>query len=77
MNSSKQPGSRINKVIPPLKQKIEELNDEYNDGIILKMIDDNNTIIGSVRAKIDSGTVHIGKLMVHPDHQHKGYGKDY
>lgn len=60
-----------------MKQKIEELNDEYNDGIILKMIDDNNTIIGSVRAKIDSGTVHIGKLMVHPDHQHKGYGKDY
>ncbi len=67
MNSSKQPGSRINKVIPPLKQKIEELNDEYNDGIILKMIDDNNTIIGSVRAKIDSlpfDTAHIAALIL-------------
>ena len=30
--------------------------------------------IGSVRAKESNGTVYIGKLMVHPDHRHKGYG---
>lgn len=60
--------------IPPLKQTIDEVIEEFNSGIILKMIDDKNNIIGSVRAKEIDGTVYIGKLMVHPDYQHKGYG---
>ena len=38
------------------------------------MTDDTNAIIGSVRAIERDGTVYIGKLTVHPDHQHKGYG---
>nr|WP_295084442.1 GNAT family N-acetyltransferase [Ruminococcus sp.] len=38
------------------------------------MIDENNTIIGSVRAIEHNGTVYIGKLMVHPDYRNKGYG---
>ena len=29
---------------------------------------------GSVRAKKFAGTVYIGKLMVHPDYRHNGYG---
>ena len=60
--------------IPPLKQTLDEVTEEYNNGIILKMTDDSGTIIGSVRAHEDGGTVYIGKLMVHPDHQKKGYG---
>ncbi|WP_019679833.1 GNAT family N-acetyltransferase [Ruminococcus flavefaciens] len=60
--------------IPPLKQTLDEVVEEYNSGVILKIVDDTNTIIGSVRAKEIDGTVYIGKLMVHPDHQHKGYG---
>ena len=60
--------------IPPLKQTLDEVIEEFNSGIILKMIDDKNNIIGSVRAKEIDGTVYIGKLMVHPDYQHKGYG---
>lgn len=60
--------------IPPLKQTLDEVIEEFNSGIILKMIDDKNNIIGSVRAIERDGTVYIGKLMVHPDHQHKGYG---
>ena len=60
--------------IPPLKQTIDEVIEEYNSGIILKMVDDDDTIIGSVRAKEDNGTVYIGKLMIHPDHRCKGYG---
>ena len=60
--------------IPPLKQTLDEVIEEFNSGIILKMIDDKNNIIGSVRAKEIDGTVYTGKLMVHPDHQHKGYG---
>lgn len=60
--------------IPPLKQKIEEVIGEYERGTILKLVDDENVIIGSVRAKEENGTVYIGKLMVHPDHRGKGYG---
>lgn len=62
------------KDIPPLKQTLDEVIDEYNNGVILKMINDDNTIIGSVRAKESNGTVYIGKLMVHPNHRHNGYG---
>ena len=62
------------KDIPPLKQTLEEVIEEYNNGIILKMVDDDGNIIGSVRAKEQNGTVYIGKLMVHPNHRCKGYG---
>ena len=60
--------------IPPLKQTLDEVIEEWNSGVILKMTDDTNAIIGSVRAIERDGTVYIGKLMVHPDYQHKGYG---
>lgn len=62
-----------NKDIPPLKQTLSEVIDEFNNGIVLKMVIDNR-IIGSVRAKEENGTVYIGKLMVHPDYRCKGYG---
>lgn len=60
--------------IPPLKQTLEEVTEEFHNGIILKMTDDNGMIIGSVRAREKDGTVYIGKLMVHQDHRKKGYG---
>ena len=63
-----------NRDIPPLKQTIDEINEEFIHGTILKMTDEKNTIIGSVRAKVSDGTVYIGKLMVHPDYRRKGYG---
>ena len=59
--------------IPPLRQTLEEVVDEFNAGIILKLVTDNR-IIGSVRAKEQGGTAYIGKLMVHPEHRCKGYG---
>ena len=62
------------KDIPPLKQTLEEVIAEYREGIILKMVDENDVIIGSVRAKESNGTVYIGKLMVHPDRRCNGYG---
>ncbi len=62
------------KDIPPLKQTLDEVIDEYNNGVILKMVNDENIIIGSIRAKEAKGTVYIGKLMVHPDYRHNGYG---
>lgn len=59
--------------IPPLKQTLDELNAEYDHGVILKMAG-GGRIIGSVRAREQNGTVYIGKLMVHPDYQRRGYG---
>ena len=59
--------------IPPLKQTLDEVINEYHNGIILKMCDETGKIIGSIRAKEIAGTVYIGKLMVHPDYRHQGY----
>jgi GNAT superfamily N-acetyltransferase len=61
--------------IPPLLQTLEEVKMEFNKGIILKAVDDNNTIIGSVRGYVENGTLFIGKLIVHPEYQGKGIGR--
>ena len=61
-------------VIPPLKQTLEEVYEEFAKGIILKMTDDDGDIIGSVRAYEENGIVYIGKLMVHPKMQKQGVG---
>ena len=62
------------KKIPPLTQTLEEVEGEYEQGIILKMLGCDGKIIGSVRAKEENGTVYVGKLMVNPEYQKKGYG---
>ena len=63
-----------NNDIPPLKQTLDEVIEEYHKGIILKMVDTDNLIIGSIRAWEMKETVYVGKLMVHPDYRHRGYG---
>ena len=60
--------------IQPLRQTLDELIAEFHKGVILKAVLDEK-IVGSVRAYADGGTVYIGKLIVHPDHQGKGLGK--
>jgi len=64
--------------IQPLTQTLIELQNEfnkYNTGIILKLInEENNQIIGSVRAHEGNNRVYIGKLIVHPYFQNKGFG---
>lgn len=60
--------------IPPLKQTLEEVYEEFKKGVILKATDESGTIIGSVRAYQENGTIYIGKLMVHPDFQKQGLG---
>jgi ribosomal protein S18 acetylase RimI-like enzyme len=62
--------------IQPLKQTLDELNNEFEKNIILKLIDkdNNNKIIGSIRSYEKNGRVYIGKLIVHPDYQNKGFG---
>ena len=62
------------KDIPPLTQTIEDVIDEYNAGIVLKMVSEDNKIIGSIRAKEEGNTVYISKLMIHSDYRRRGYG---
>ncbi len=60
--------------IPPLKQTLTEVEAEFDRGVILKAVDGGGRIIGSVRACCENGSLYIGKLMVHPDHQRRGLG---
>lgn len=60
--------------IEPLHQKLEEVQKEYKEGIILKGVTDDNRIIASVRASVKNNTLYIGKLIVHPDFENKGIG---
>lgn len=61
--------------IQPMVQTYDELLQEFNEGVILKYVQDYE-IIGSVRAYIDNENMcHVGKLIVHPDYQNKGIGK--
>lgn len=59
--------------IPPLKQTLQEVKEEYQKGIVLKAIE-GDRIIGSVRVACKEGTAYIGKLIVHPKYQRRGIG---
>ena len=59
--------------IPPLKQTVDEIIDQFSTHIFLKAIS-RGEIVGTVRAVEINGTCHIGRLAVHPDMQKKGIG---
>lgn len=61
--------------IQPLVQTLSEIESEYEKGVILKGVTEDGTIIGSVRGYTEGNTLYIGKLIVHPDMQGRGYGK--
>ena len=63
-----------NQDIPPLRETLSELEEEFNNGVVLKMVSEDGRIIGSVRSYAKEKTAYIGKLMVHPDFRGKGYG---
>lgn len=59
--------------IQPLTQTMEELEQEFAAGILLKAEQDGR-IVGSVRGRIQDGVLSIGKLIVAPSHQNQGIG---
>lgn len=63
-----------NPYIPPLTQTLQELQAEFEKGIILKAVDKNECILGSVRAFSQDDTLHIGKLIVRSDMQGQKIG---
>ncbi|EHQ25591.1 GNAT family N-acetyltransferase [Mucilaginibacter paludis] len=60
--------------IQPLMQDESSLLEEFKTAIILKAVTDPQ-IIGSVRANFEVNTCYIGKLIVSPEWQNKGIGK--
>jgi GNAT superfamily N-acetyltransferase len=62
--------------IRPLTQTIDDIEEEFRNGVFLKAVDNDGDIIGSVRARSENGTLFIGRLMVHPDMQGLGIGTE-
>lgn len=60
--------------LPPLVQTPAELKAELEEVVCLKAVQ-GGRIIGSVRAREQEGTCHIGRLIVHPAWQGQGLGQ--
>ncbi|MGI0074150.1 MAG: GNAT family N-acetyltransferase [Nitrosotalea sp.] len=61
--------------IPPMVQTIKQLQDDFKRQVFLKAVVD-GIIIGSVKGFSRDGTCYVGRLMVHPDFQNRGIGKN-
>ncbi|MFH1777225.1 MAG: GNAT family N-acetyltransferase [Candidatus Omnitrophota bacterium] len=59
--------------IPPLKQTIAEIREQFKTNIFLKAVSEGQ-IIGTVRAHEENGTCYVSKLAVFPDKQNQGIG---
>jgi phosphoribosylanthranilate isomerase/ribosomal protein S18 acetylase RimI-like enzyme len=59
--------------IPPMTQSMAEIEDEFERTTFLRATA-NGRIIASVRAELRDGTLHIGRLIVHPEWQNRGIG---
>jgi ribosomal protein S18 acetylase RimI-like enzyme len=62
-----------NASIPPLTQTLEELESELAGSIALKATI-GSRIVGTARARLEDGTLHIGRIAVAPDMQGRGIG---
>lgn len=61
--------------IQPLHETKEEAAAYLRDGVILKALDGEGTLVGSVRGIAKGGIFHLAKLSVHPDEQGKGIAR--
>lgn len=60
--------------IGPLIETLDALNCDFRKQVFLKA-SVSGRIVGSVRGYLAHGTCHIGRLIVHPDFQNRGIGK--
>ncbi|MCQ2203608.1 MAG: GNAT family N-acetyltransferase [Bacteroidales bacterium] len=61
--------------IPQMMDTLENCIAEFGKDTILKMLSDDNKIIGSVRGNVNDGSLYIGRLMIDPKYQGKGLGR--
>lgn len=59
--------------IAPLSQTLQEIEDEFNRKVFLKIVS-SGKIIGSVRGFTENKTCFVEKLIVHPHFQNCGLG---
>lgn len=59
--------------IPPLTQSVDSLREELGSMHVLKAVQD-GAVAGSVRARAEGATCHIGRLIVEPELQGRGIG---
>lgn len=59
--------------LPPLTQTLRELVEQFEDHTIL-VARIGEEVVGSVRARLEDGTCHVGRLVVHPRLQGRGLG---
>jgi ribosomal protein S18 acetylase RimI-like enzyme len=69
-------GARNNSfTLPPLTERLDEVRAAFTDpGTVVLVARLGHRIVGSVRARIDGRTGHIGRLSVAPDVQGHGLG---
>ena len=60
--------------IPPLTETLEEAIKVFPALVMLKAVDGNSAIVGSVRGRPEGDTCHVGRLLVHPEYQGRGIG---
>ncbi len=60
--------------IPPLLETQDSMEKAFDEYVILKGLIDGR-IIASARVKKTGHTAYIGRVIVHPDFQNRGYGK--
>ena len=60
---------------PGLKESLEQACEDFPKYTTLKMLSDEGKIVGSVRGRVEDGSLYIGRLMVLPECQGWGYGK--
>ena len=59
--------------IQPMTETLEELRQEFFAGPVLKICEpENGRIIASIRAHEENGTLHLAKLIVHPEFRRRG-----
>ncbi len=60
---------------PNLTETVNQAREDFPKFTVLKMVDENGKIIGSVRGNVDDGSLYIGRLMVLPEFQQNGYSR--
>lgn len=60
--------------IPPLTQTLDELSDDWRTGIMFKAVNEDGTIVGTVRGHKAPDGFYIGRLAVLPQWQGRGCG---
>ena len=60
--------------IDPLTQTLDSLQGAFEKQVFFK-VSVSDKIVGSVRGYVDNGTCYIGRLIVHPEFQNQGIGK--